>query len=471
MLKKSLVLLIGLLLVSCATGAPQTPAVTPQPVETEPPVVAANPTEPPEVVAKPTEPLVVAAKPTEPLDDQPLAILPGGPWYLESYLDSGKNLAPVLPGSQVTAEFGFDGTLSGTGGCNRYTGGYKLDGAQIKIGPLASTMMACLEPAGLMEQEGAYLKALEGAVSYRLDKGKLKLLDPAGQVVLVFSDTPAAAEPATGQPVETPASLSVEGLKNTTYRVEFTASGVAQLKDGVYGEPAAPGSTSQTSIILTDSIAYGLLPDGQTAAAVILSTSAGGSGTFYQLALVTDADGQPVNIANTFLGDRIIVHSLAFEEGKIVVELTRQGPDDPMCCPTQRMLEVYAYQNGELAKVSSVAVAAPSLTGVVWQWAEFQSSDETLVKPENPASYTLEFLPDGKLSIQADCNRAMGTYTADGSQLTLEVTGMTKAACPPGSLSDQFLRYLNDVVSHVFQEGNLYLALKYDSGIMKFASP
>jgi heat shock protein HslJ len=469
--KKSIVLIVGLLLVSCASGATQTPAVTPASAETEPPVVAADPTEPAEVVPSPAEPPVVAAKPTEPLDDQPLAVLPGVVWYLQAYLEAGKDLSPVLAGSQVTAEFGFDGTLSGTGGCNRYSGGYELDGAQIQIGPLASTMMACLEPAGLMEQESAYLKALEGAASYRLEEGKLELLDPAGQVILVFSKTPPATDPAAGQPMEPPASLALEGLKNATYQVEFTNSGLAPLKDGVYSEPAAAGSAAQTTVTLTDSIAYGLLPDGQTAAAVILATSTGGSGTFYQLALVTDADGTPVNIANTFLGDRIIVHSLAFEEGKLAVELTRQGPDDPMCCPTQRMLEVYAYQDGELAKVSSVAVAAPSLTGVVWQWQEFQSSDETIVKPENPEVYTVEFLTDGKLSIQADCNRAMGTYTVDGSLLTLEVTGITKAACPPGSLSDQFLRYLSDVVSHVFQEGDLYLALKYDSGIMKFTAP
>jgi heat shock protein HslJ len=92
-----------------------------------------------------------------------------------------------------------------------------------------------------------------------------------------------------------------------------------------------------------------------------------------------------------------------------------------------------------------------------------------VVKPENPAAYTLEFLPDGKLAVGADCNRAMGASTADGSQLTLQAAAMTRAACPPGSLSDQYLEYLNGVVSYVFQDGDLFLALKYDSGIMKFS--
>jgi hypothetical protein len=45
---------------------------------------------------------------------------------------------------------------------------------------------------------------------------------------------------------------------------------------------------------------------------------------------------------------------------------------------------------------------------------------------------------------------------------------MTLMACPPGSLSDKYIEYLNNVVSHVFEDGNLFLALKFDSGIMKF---
>jgi len=192
---------------------------------------------------------------------------------------------------------------------------------------------------------------------------------------------------------DVPGSISQEGLQNAVYRLDTTASGTVQLTDGEYVASAAPGSQSQTKVDLSDWFAYGLLPDGQTAAAVILVSSSGGSGTFYHLALMADASGQAVNLATTFLGDRVIIHALNFDESKIVVELTRQGPEDAMCCPTQRMLEVYAYQDGELVKVSSVEMAGPSLTGVVWQWAEFQSSDESLVKPDDPEAYTLQFLP------------------------------------------------------------------------------
>jgi heat shock protein HslJ len=388
-------------------------------------------------------------------------------WYLESYLDTQGKLTPTLPGSQVTAEFGVDSTLSGSAGCNRYTGGYVMEGTRLDVGPLASTMMACVDPPGLMEQETAYLKLLESAQAFRLSENKLELLGDGGDVILVFTNTPQAAAELPSSTIDAPASLSLDGLKNAVYRLDMTESGVVELQDGVYSEPAAPGSASQNSVSLSEWVAYGLLPDGQTAAAVILVSSGGGSGTFYHLALMADASGQPVNLATTFLGDRVIIHDLGFENDKMVVELTRQGPEDAMCCPTQRVREAYAYQDGELDKISSEEMAGPSLTSVVWRWAEFQSSDDTLVKPDNPEAYTVEFLPDGVLSVRADCNQAGGTYTVDGSQITLQIQTTTMAACPPGSLSEKFLGYLNDVVSYVFMDGDLYLALKFDAGILK----
>ena len=174
MFRISMFLLIGMLLVSCASSAPETAAVTVQPLETK------SPTVPPTPVSTPS------------VEPQAVAELTGTIWYMETYHDSQGNLVPFLSGSVITAKFGQDGTLSGSSGCNTYSGSYQLDGDQLQIGPLASTMMACLEPAGLMDQETAYLQVLSTAASFRLADGKLELLDDAGQVILVYSDTPPA---------------------------------------------------------------------------------------------------------------------------------------------------------------------------------------------------------------------------------------------------------------------------------------
>ena len=133
MFRKSIFIMIGLLLVSCASSAPETPMATVEAVETEPPAAAPSPTVPPSV-----EPQIASD-------------LTGRVWYLETYKDAQGNQTPLLAGSQITAEFGSDGTLSGSSGCNRYSGSYQVDGDQLQIGALASTMMACLDPAGLKE--------------------------------------------------------------------------------------------------------------------------------------------------------------------------------------------------------------------------------------------------------------------------------------------------------------------------------
>lgn len=110
----------------------------------------------------------------------------------------------------------------------------------------------------------------------------------------------------------------------------------------------------------------------------------------------------------------------------------------------------------------------PALMGVVWEWQEFAGMDDTIVRPDDPTHYTIEFLPEARLAVRADCNRATGAYEADAPKIDIEIGGVTRAMCPPGSLMDRFLRDLDEVSSHVFREGGLFLALPVDAGILEF---
>jgi len=112
----------------------------------------------------------------------------------------------------------------------------------------------------------------------------------------------------------------------------------------------------------------------------------------------------------------------------------------------------------------------PTLAGVVWEWEVFEGGDGSEIRPDDPATYTLEFLPDGTVTIRADCNRGSGTYAVDGDHIEITVGGMTEVECPPGSLFDRYVRYLDEGVSHVFREGKLYLALPMDAGILEYAA-
>jgi CubicO group peptidase (beta-lactamase class C family)/heat shock protein HslJ len=102
-----------------------------------------------------------------------------------------------------------------------------------------------------------------------------------------------------------------------------------------------------------------------------------------------------------------------------------------------------------------------------WQWVAFTNPMEQFAV-EDPASYTLTFNADGTVNIVADCNNANGTYTTDGSSLTIEIGPMTKAACPPESRSDQFITYLGSAAIYFFQDDHLFIDLFADGGTMEF---
>jgi heat shock protein HslJ len=87
-----------------------------------------------------------------------------------------------------------------------------------------------------------------------------------------------------------------------------------------------------------------------------------------------------------------------------------------------------------------------------------------------PEKYTLQFLPaDGKVTVRADCNNAAGSFLADAHNISISFGPLTQAACPPGSLSDQFIKEVGEVQSYLFDGNDLILGRKLDSGSMRFA--
>jgi heat shock protein HslJ/predicted small secreted protein len=91
----------------------------------------------------------------------------------------------ALAGVRVTAVFGDDSRVSGSGGCNRYFGRAAVSGEQLTVGLLGTTMMYC-GAEGVMAQEAAYHSALEKAKVYRVVDGRLQLGPAAGVVTLVY---------------------------------------------------------------------------------------------------------------------------------------------------------------------------------------------------------------------------------------------------------------------------------------------
>ena len=109
--------------------------------------------------------------------------LEGTLWELFSYQDAEGETVEVIPDSGARAEFE-DGQVSGTSGCNRFSGSYSVDGDSISIGPLASTLMGCPDP--LAAQEFGFMSSLQSAATYSISEDRLELINEAGAVVVTM---------------------------------------------------------------------------------------------------------------------------------------------------------------------------------------------------------------------------------------------------------------------------------------------
>jgi heat shock protein HslJ len=113
--------------------------------------------------------------------------LAGTNWEVIGYNNGKQAVTSLLLNTSMTASFGSDGTLSGNAGCNTYSGPYTTTGNQIKIGPLVSTMMACSDPEGIMEQESQYLTAIQNATTYLVEGKVLELRGADGALMADFN--------------------------------------------------------------------------------------------------------------------------------------------------------------------------------------------------------------------------------------------------------------------------------------------
>ena len=109
-----------------------------------------------------------------------------GAWEATSVLYDDA-IRGVLAGTTPTADFGDDGKLTGSGGCNTFSGSYEVDGAALRIGRPASTRRACREPEGVDAQERGYLAALQSVVRFEQAGPKLTLFNAKGQMAVTLA--------------------------------------------------------------------------------------------------------------------------------------------------------------------------------------------------------------------------------------------------------------------------------------------
>jgi len=164
-------------------------------------------------------------------------------------------------------------------------------------------------------------------------------------------DAPAPPPVTIEVPIAPPArvpALTPALLAEAHYRVLFDEEAEVVLHEGRYRR-----EDPRLSVTLHPRLAQGDLDDdGVPDAAVVLMVDGGGSGTFYELAVVLDRAGTPTYQTSVMLGDRIDFESMRISDGDIVVRYRDHGPQDPSCCPTVDRLRAFALAEDGLVDVT-----------------------------------------------------------------------------------------------------------------------
>jgi heat shock protein HslJ len=169
---------------------------------------------------------------------------------------------------------------------------------------------------------------------------------------------------------------------------------------------------------------------------------------------------------------------LSVKMGPTTLAACPEGSLGPQFLQAMNNSNLFFFQEGDLfidlkfdsGTMQFASTPTPALVGTVWMLQQIQFSDGKLLVATPPENYTVEFMADGSLAVQADCNRGRGTFTTtDDRRLDVSPLATTMAACPEGSIGNEFVQALGNSAIYFFQGGDLFVDLAFDSGTMQFS--
>lgn len=443
--------------------------------------------------------------------------LAGTSWSLAGWGDPASPTF-VIDGTTVTLNFGADGEIGGSGGCNSYGGNYTVSGETITFSDVFSTLRACLEQ-GIGDQENAYFGALQAATSYAIVDGTLIISYGDGQQ-LIF--TAASAQSIVGTSwtlvfwgdVTSPTPV----IDGSTLTLSFGADGFASGSGGCNGFGSAytfngdqisfeaPISTmmacldedqnvqetayfgalaAATSFELTENQLVIFYGDGQQLVFAPAPTLVGSSWSLVSwgdpAAPTPVVDGSTVTLsfdendrAGGNAGCNTYGTTYAINGDQISFSL---AISTMMACADEALMAQETAYLAALATASSFQLSADqlvitladgqqlvfapdaSIVGTTWQLASW-NGPAMFILPVEGTPLTLEFRADGTFGGNAGCNLFNGSYQQDGASLTLSQAVSTRRACLSEELNAQeqfYLESLSTVSGVTLENGQLIL--------------
>lgn len=112
--------------------------------------------------------------------------------------------------------------------------------------------------------------------------------------------------------------------------------------------------------------------------------------------------------------------------------------------------------------------APGDVVGRSWTWQETVTPTEKFA-PADPQRFSVTFATNGRVGIQADCNRGSAPFEMDEGKVAIKSIALTRAICPDPAQADRFVRDLGRVATFFVANGSLFMEMPVDGGTLRFA--
>jgi para-nitrobenzyl esterase len=86
-----------------------------------------------------------------------------------------------------------------------------------------------------------------------------------------------------------------------------------------------------------------------------------------------------------------------------------------------------------------------------------------------PERYTLEFQPEYRVAVRADCNRGIGPWRLDGGKVSIGPLTISKRVCGADSRGREFQAGLEATRRWYLRDGSLFLELPHARGVLRMS--
>ncbi len=410
--------------------------------------------------------------------------LAGSDWDVTMYNNGREAVVSLIEGSEVTALFGDNSELSGSAGCNQYISSYTVSGNMIQIGQIGSTMRLCPEPEGIMEQEQAFLAALQSAATFRIEGDRLELRTAADAMAVLLTrrveiDLP---EPAPEPSIPTGRVVGTQGLNvRTGPGTVFPTIGVARLGDE--GEIIGRSADSRWWVVSVPSASGGM---GWVSADFVLATNAEAVPVIASPVpppptptpvpprpTATPLPAQPTPTPSAelnFGADRTTINQgecatlnwsvqnvqavWVYPMGAQYNAFPRAGQGTEVVCPpttTTYEMRVRLRDGSTQFRQVTIVVNQPAppppapnpLSGTRWNVVNYNDGGAIVTLLAGTA-INMEFGANGQVMGSSGCNSFNAGYSVNGSALSVGQPSGTQRLCPdPQGVMDQETRFLS----------------------------